>query len=130
MIEDKLCEVCGNPFLPRRWWQKYCSRDCNSIAFWSRKHKQTTSPLDVLEVDDKQAEEQEQEPQSALMEAERERRKALKEEIQDMKSQKVADMAEEILRQRRDLPSALEELGYGSAQSAQSAEETKKEEEP
>jgi hypothetical protein len=38
MIEDvKSCAHCGRDFLPRKYWQIYCSRTCNTAAYYLRK---------------------------------------------------------------------------------------------
>jgi hypothetical protein len=36
-IKKPICENCKHSFSPKTYWQKYCSKKCQTEAWWTRK---------------------------------------------------------------------------------------------
>ena len=46
-LDEKLCENCGNGFIPSKFWQIYCSRFCSQAAYYKRKAPPSIETLDT-----------------------------------------------------------------------------------
>lgn len=103
MLDFKDCEQCGNSFMPRRKWQKYCSQFCNQAAYYARKTPPSISDLNPTQTP------------TPTQEAEYERRKALPSESKPNTPQDVDRITEalKILDEIEEKRPSWEDLGYG-----------------
>src|SRR5262245_35483846 len=87
ILDFQTCKYCGQEFMPRKFWQKYCKDECRIAAYYIRKAKLTG--IDALEADLKS------EP-TELQEAEWNERTTMRESLE----------AEKVVRemQRREKP--------------------------
>ena len=96
LLDLKVCEQCQKPYLPTRYWQKYCGNVCRNLAFYKR--QASRDPLDILLHSP-------QKDTTSLQQAEYERRQALAlEKAKTPKPQEPLDpRTAEIVRQAEKL---------------------------
>jgi hypothetical protein len=113
-LPEKKCEHCDNTFIPNRFWQKHCSRDCTQAAHWERKSHRIKAIRGLDQIDEMMRAPPSSPTPEQLAEWKRREDIAIDTPARNAEDKRREDLAraEAVVRQAEKLtePSALERL--------------------